>query len=269
MASVALDVDEATLELDACRKCHLVWFDPHEREALGARPVDPPSASEPLPEEAVRVLATAAAERERARLETRLEGAVPNIPGWQWPATYLGLPVEIDEPPRAIVPWLTWLLVAALFVGGLCMWPTMEGPPDVAFLLIAVYLGAVFADNVEDVLGHAGFVLLLVASGIASVLAWHLIAGAPPPYRVPIGAALATCMTVYVLVFPNARMGFRFWHFFVKDVHWYRFRAFWVLVVFLFCAWVFSIIPGGDPLAAMASLLAACGVGIGAARLVD
>ena len=64
----------------------------------------------------------------------------------------------------------------------------------------------IFADNVEDRLGHARFLLLYLASGVAAAVAQIL---ASPHSSVPmVGAsgAIAGILGAYLLLFPSARI---------------------------------------------------------------
>jgi membrane associated rhomboid family serine protease len=64
----------------------------------------------------------------------------------------------------------------------------------------------IFGDNLEDQLGHAGFLLFYLAAGIAAALA-H-IAAAPASAIPTVGAsgAIAGVMGGYLLLFPRARV---------------------------------------------------------------
>ena len=64
----------------------------------------------------------------------------------------------------------------------------------------------IFGDNLEDQMGHVGFLLFYLASGIAAALA-H-IAAAPDSVVPTVGAsgAIAGVMGGYILMFPRARV---------------------------------------------------------------
>ncbi len=94
-------------------------------------------------------------------------------------------------PPAAVPEWLT-LLTCIFLHGG---WLHFLG--NMWFLYI-------FGDNVEDRLGHGGFLIFYLASGVLASLA-HL--GANPDSPVPtIGAsgAIAGVMGAYMVFYPNA-----------------------------------------------------------------
>ena len=64
----------------------------------------------------------------------------------------------------------------------------------------------IFGDNIEDILGHAKFLLFYVACGVAAAMAQFLIS---PDSRLPvIGAsgAIAGVMGAYMVRFPHARI---------------------------------------------------------------
>lgn len=76
----------------------------------------------------------------------------------------------------------------------------------------------IFGDNVEDRLGHVGYLLFYLASGIAAGLA-HLVVH--PDSAVPtIGAsgAIAGVMGAYLLFYPNARVQMLVWFFYFVDI---------------------------------------------------
>jgi membrane associated rhomboid family serine protease len=64
----------------------------------------------------------------------------------------------------------------------------------------------IFGDNLEDQMGHLGFLLFYLASGIAAALA-HIVA-APVSHVPTVGAsgAIAGVMGGYLLMFPKARV---------------------------------------------------------------
>ncbi|MFT7625971.1 MAG: membrane associated rhomboid family serine protease [Myxococcota bacterium] len=228
MAAPVLDGNEhgGSVELDACLSCHLVWFDRGERSTLGnATIVDVPEAPpEPeLPPEAARILGEALAQIERARVDSEFADIEPDIAGWQNAAAFVGLPVELSRDVRETRPYLTWLLlaliVAALFATGL-RWS----------LLASLYLAAVFADNVEDVLGPVWFVVLLAASAGLGV-----VAGLLTDYRdsrLPIDAAIMATLTMYVLHFPHARLGTRWAHWSEDGARWFAFAPIWFALAY-------------------------------------
>jgi membrane associated rhomboid family serine protease len=69
----------------------------------------------------------------------------------------------------------------------------------------------VLGDNIEDILGHAQFLVFYVACGVAAGLAQYAVY---PDSRVPmIGAsgAIAGVMGAYLIKFPHARIEMVFW----------------------------------------------------------
>ena len=105
----------------------------------------------------------------------------------------------------------------------------------------------IFGDNLEDELGHIGFLVFYIACGVAAALA-HLLAD--PSSTIPtVGAsgAIAGVMGGYVLLFPKARVDVLFIFIII-------FRVFtvpaWVVLGIWFAAQVFSgvtspIVGGG------------------------
>ncbi|NIL98739.1 MAG: rhomboid family intramembrane serine protease [Planctomycetales bacterium] len=103
--------------------------------------------------------------------------------------------VEVDHvvAPSAVPPWLT-LLTCIFLHGG---WMHFLG--NMWFLFI-------FGDNVEDRLGHVGFLVFYLASGIAASAA-HLATnpGSPIP-TIGASGAIAGVMGAYFYLYPHARV---------------------------------------------------------------
>ena len=132
MRKVTLDVEGKALELDICRRCQEVWFDPNELETL------PPKPPEPEPEELPQAVREAIAlekaknvrfedgnrfrfcgENGRRELSEILLGDNYTLThDWsdidnplQYIAAVLGLPIEKDAPPLRRLPLVTWALM--------------------------------------------------------------------------------------------------------------------------------------------------------------
>lgn len=109
-----------------------------------------------------------------------------------------GQVVQVTERPRELAaatlnPWLT-LLTCIFLHGG---WMHFLG--NMWFLFI-------FGDNVEDRIGHFGYLLFYLLSGVAASGA-HLMSD--PSSQIPtIGAsgAIASVMGAYLLLYPRARV---------------------------------------------------------------
>jgi len=144
-----------------------------------------------------------------------------------------------DHNPSGTTPWVTWALIAAnvaVFLVELAVFSTPGGEArflrDWALFPVAVTQGGeysalltsmfvhagfmhvagnmlflwIFGDNLEDALGHMGFLALYLAAGVAAALAQIL---ADPMSQIPtVGAsgAIGGVMGGYVLLFPRARI---------------------------------------------------------------
>ena len=64
----------------------------------------------------------------------------------------------------------------------------------------------IFADNVEDRLGHGRFLFLYLASGIAAAVSQILVTPASPVPMVGASGAIAGVLGAYLLMFPSARI---------------------------------------------------------------
>jgi len=144
-----------------------------------------------------------------------------------------------DHNPSQRVPVVTWTLMAVNVLVFLGYWPLFDQPRALeAFfyrwalipaavsegqllhgLLTSMFLHGgwlhlggnmlflwIFGDNVEDEMGHAGFLGFYLAGGLAAALAQYL--GAPGSTTPMLGAsgAIAAVMGAYLLMFPRARV---------------------------------------------------------------
>ena len=155
------------------------------------------------------------------------------------------IPIRNDMPTRQ-VPVVTWALLAAnvlafawqlsvgvnlsALVGGAIPYEVMTfrdiGPRDVVpppfTILTSMFLHGgflhlagnllflwVFGGNVEDALGHAGFLGFYLGSGVAAALAQMLLsvaAGDPLVPMVGASGAIAGVMAAFLVLFPRARV---------------------------------------------------------------
>jgi membrane associated rhomboid family serine protease/Zn-finger nucleic acid-binding protein len=242
-------VSDGKMDLDACRKCQLFWFDARELESLPTRPKEKDLS--PQAREAV-------ARLELARNLRREEQSSGPKNLTHVLCGLLGLPFEVDQQPRRRRPWATILLTTAVLALGYCALrytvPAMEQfafrPSDpwrghgltilTYFFLHAgwlhlfgnAYFLAVFGDNVEEALGRLAF-LLLVALGTAVGALVH--AELDPRTEVPLvgaSAGISAVMAYYALRFPRARIGWALRIHFVP-IWWLRFPAAVMIVLWL------------------------------------
>jgi len=64
----------------------------------------------------------------------------------------------------------------------------------------------IFGDNVEDRLGHAGYALFYVGSGVAASVAHLMMNSSSPAPTIGASGAIAGVMGAYLLMFPHARV---------------------------------------------------------------
>lgn len=145
-----------------------------------------------------------------------------------------------DHNPSDGTPFVTWALIAANVVIFLLYYPQLANEPrllmafydqwalvpaevsrgaDSHTLLTSMFLHGgwmhlagnmlflwIFGDNVEDLLGHLGFLIFYVAAGVAAALGQMV---ADPNSGVPVvgaSGAIAGVMGGYLLMFPRARV---------------------------------------------------------------
>ena len=222
------------LEIDACRSCHLFWFDPHELDQV---PTDHPQRLRPesqLPPELREKLALAKIDHIRRQANRDDEGHEWPVEPWKAAAALLGMPVEEDNA-ALIIPWITlavcticaaafglslwlglplmvreWGLIPAepLRHGGLTWITSFFLHGGWMHLLGNLYFLWVFGDNVEECLGRTRYLLLIVIAAAVGDFGHCLL---EPRSTVPsIGASggISGVIVYYALRFPGARLGF-------------------------------------------------------------
>ncbi len=99
----------------------------------------------------------------------------------------------VQAPPALVPDWLT-LLTCTFLHGG---WLHILG--NMWFLWI-------FGDNVEDRMGHLGYLIFYLAAGVAASLT-HLFTNAESPVpTVGASGAIAGVMGAYMLLYPHAKV---------------------------------------------------------------
>lgn len=101
--------------------------------------------------------------------------------------------LDRELPPAAIPPWLT--VISCMFLHG--GWMHFLG--NMWFLYV-------FGDNVEDRLGHVGFALLYLGTGIAAGLAHYASGPESPVPTIGASGAIAGVMGAYAWLFPHSRV---------------------------------------------------------------
>lgn len=244
MVRVAFDVDDeerdhGRLALDVCRACHCVWFDAGELDRL-PKPSPPPP---PAPRDLAAAQKAAIGEA-RLIAERRLfEDESPNLSLGTLPAL-LGLPIEEEPGLDGFRPWLTWGTAALVFAISVAAFQSAElfaslqlVPSRVwdmggwtAFTSFFVHAGwvhllgnlwflVVFGDNVEQQLGRARWLAIVVLSEVLGAAAQLLLF---PDSDIPcVGASggISGLIVCYVMLRPQARLGM-----FLRT----RFRTVWV-----------------------------------------
>ena len=235
-------------ELDVCTHCHFVWFDPGEDVTVEWSMAEPVTDG-PSPDAHAR--GSVDIDDDAEKRETPL----------QWATALFGLPVEHDTPSSGTTkPWATWTIAAAIVVvssfafldfkwalsnlalvpaeflsrGGLNILTASFVHGGFYHLLGNVYFLVVFGDDVEDFLGPARFLLLLLVATVAGSLL-H-VAFDPSSMTPVIGASdgISGVIAFYALRFPHARIGrFFFGTFYFRITAWQAFGVWVVMQLFL------------------------------------
>ncbi len=225
---VAIKAGSKTLPLDVCTHCRFVWFDPKEYAAAPR-----PDVKEELSTEAGRLL---------AQWEGQLHGGAPAelaasekwVDKW-WkllPSFLLGVPAERETAPLLLQPWATRAVAVVIVLvsfaaffdleaavtrfglipahfwryAGLTLLTSFFLHGGLLHLLGNLYFLLVFGDNVEDFLGRARFILLILLAALAGDVV-HVALDYPS--TIPsIGASggISGIVAFYGLQFPRARL---------------------------------------------------------------
>jgi len=122
--------------------------------------------------------------QQAGRLAVASLGAIPSVL-----LGHQSLPPEL----RIVPPWLTVFTSMFLHGGFLHLGGNM------------LYLW-IFADNVEDSMGHVRFLLLYLVCGVAAVMAQALPAPDSPVPMIGASGAISGMLGAYLLLFPHARV---------------------------------------------------------------
>lgn len=226
------------VEVDVCRRCHLVWFDVGEHERLPAPPPAPAETLSPHARTAAALLRVEMLAR-RADDESEFSGEMPDE-WWKWIPALFGLPVEQQAPGMTRLPVLTWFLAAALILcgvlaatsaddlaqefgfipayplrwGGLTLLTYIFIHGGAWHLASNLYFLLTFGDDVEERLGRPRFALLLLASAVLGALAHALLEPRADIPLVGVSGGVSGLLVYYSLQFPRARIAFLIRHYY-------------------------------------------------------
>jgi membrane associated rhomboid family serine protease len=261
------------LELDACKPCGAVWFDPQEFETVPEGAVESPNE---LNQRAAEAFA-------RYRIEQMKErGVTDSEPDADWKAipAFFGFPVEAGAEALSCRPWLTWGLsviiaivsISAFFnlksvvetygfvpaepwrLGGLTWITSFFLHGGILHLVGNLYFLLIFGDNVEDFLGRTRYALLILAATLAGDIVHWLVAFNSTTPSIGASGGISGIIVFYALKLPQARLGFLFryyWRF-----QWVQMPAWVALVLWLLMQTfgVFMQLSGFSNVAATAHL---------------
>ena len=257
--SIAAPGSSEPLQLDVCVSCQFVWFDPTEHEAW-VRASWVAATADRLPAETLAALARLP---QPPPPPHALEPDEPASWGqlspkgefeWKYLICILGLPVEIEPPPLHRRPWVTWTVATLVTMVSLAaaamdaqavsawafipaeMWRHGGSTLITSFflhgswwhLVANMYLLVILGDNVEDLLGGARYLALLLVGAVAGNL---LHAAVDPSAQIPaIGASggIAAVILYYGLLFPHGRL--RLFRFMLVDLSVWVALVLWVVV---------------------------------------
>ena len=246
MSLIAIQNPETgvSIELDVCTFCQFIWFDPGELESIPRKMAEkkaatPANATIPPPAPAKRKYVP---DNRRPLLDTE-EDSSDHGPDslWQYLPALMGLPVEKGAPAKTKYPLLTWgftvICVAAFILslsdyrniinnwgyipaqwsrhGGLTLLTSMFLHGGIGHLIGNLYFLLIFGDNVEDLMGKAKYLILILLSGLSATLTHTFF---DPASTIPcIGASgfISGIIACYAVCFPSVRIAFLYRIFFI------------------------------------------------------
>ncbi len=275
MPAVKSGIPGRPVTLDVCILCSCVWFDSREYEGLPrSGPLPVVLSREERKDIDIDLLNRRYNQAAREDLENDFALLLASF----------GLPAEDNDAVVNVRPWATWSMAAVcilIFLVSLfnmdaafgvfgfipSEWGRMAGVTllssffihaSVLQLIGNMYFLLVFGDNVEDMVGKAGFVFLLFSAHLAGMVLHGLLGGGGSVPFVGAGAGIFGVLTYYALAFPHARIGA------LVFFHWLKLPVFvYFLIWILFQAFLSARQAGG---ALTVSILAFLG-GIGAGAL--
>ncbi len=220
------------LELDVCRSCQLIWFDPGELDTI---PVPEKPQEEELPPRAREILAMHQIRKDEEYVNTvfNTSGDTPDN-SLEYLAGLLGMPVKQSCSSSAAVPFVTYtaaVLCTAIFIltsghtgnliadwgfipsnwsrhTGLTIFSSMFIHADLLHLLGNMYFLLIFGGDTERELGRVKYILLLLISGISALIFHSVI---DPRSTVPcVGASgfISGIIAFFAVKFPRAKISF-------------------------------------------------------------
>lgn len=255
MSEVAVPGQEAEHLIDVCVRCQFVWFDRNEFSDLPQlEPVKPPE--DELPQEARQKLAILEVKQMAESVRIEEEDSPPES-WWQYLAAFVGLPVEVEDKGWSRFPLVTAAVAVLILLVSLIAMSNLDSaitnfgliPNDcwrlhgltflTSFLLHGgyfhlfanLYFLLVFGDNVEEYLGRARYLLLIIiASLVGDVL--HVLGAIDSTVPV-VGASggISGIIAFYACEFPHAKLALMFRY--GAWIRWTRISAAW-----MFGAWI-------------------------------
>lgn len=232
MSEISIIVEGKTEYLDVCPPCYFVWFDTGEYERLPKTRLEKPEPGN-LSAQEKEAIAIATIEALNERMKTDKLGLSAPEHWWELIPALFGMPIEYDNKELQHRPVITWLLSAVIVFVSLIAFFDLEtairnwglvpanflrhyGLTFVSSFLLHggilhlvgnMYFLIVFGDNVEDVLGKARFLLLLLLAATAGAVAHILAERSSTTPCIGASGGISGVIAYYALRFPRAHIG--------------------------------------------------------------
>jgi membrane associated rhomboid family serine protease/Zn-finger nucleic acid-binding protein len=213
-------------EIDVCRACQMIWFDAAELGRLDGfqRPQKPCAQTLAMRQKLAEALV-------KANAEGRTDWTPDN--NLQRVLLVLGMPIELNDRVQARTPWATWLLAGLIVLVSVAAFPRLgvtakqlgflAGDPfrsggltwissfflhgGLMHLIGNVYFLLLFGDDVEDILGPARYIALVLAATLLGHFAHCLFTRNLSIPAIGASGGISGLIAFYALEFPNSKIG--------------------------------------------------------------
>ncbi len=251
MAAVGPSPPEVTFAMEVCRNCHVVWLDRTEFNRLGRTNQVPEADDREIEDEAVaEIMARAESERIARRAQAGSADRGPPPHWWQWVLGLGGFPIQDDFSMRR-VPVAT--VTVSVVIVAVSLWGFTALPETVerlglvparpgrlagltliihffvhggwAHLLGNLYVLVLLGNHIEDRLGSARFVVIVVAAAVTGALTHVLLDPRPEIPVVGASGGISGLLVFYAVASPRARFHFLFFWLLPPVLRWVRLSA--------------------------------------------
>ncbi|MCP4581955.1 MAG: rhomboid family intramembrane serine protease [candidate division Zixibacteria bacterium] len=229
MSSDKISLKNKSLKIDYCRECRLIWIDHREYKKLSWFKPEPPESANKSAKNDPRPEITGLRKH-----HSELHGdsyTDPPDTWWEYILGIIGFPIESGDYELSKLPLLVWIsaaVIALVFLvslidlksvaytfgfipsqwyrySGLTIITSLMLHADLWHLIGNLYFYIVFGDNVEDLIGRAKFIVLLLGSHIGGTILHGIFTNRPDIPVIGASAGIFGLMAFYTVLFPKKK----------------------------------------------------------------